>query len=223
METKYIAMIDMAQLNPCSFPNRYNPASGKSCQVRSDGFHELNPAAPRIVGTNGETISADDKKEKQSDNIYGSLAGSSGVAYQTSHRSPLSYNMNITKSAAMSELSFDTFQKNDDGGERNPTSQMMNAREVIDRHNQNASSFYNQAITDELSEERRGPSDDNGNEIGISSLYDELIHKLTSLMERNNGEDLSTIRGDTMSQLYYYGVTAVLLYLFYRVLYKRRK
>jgi len=225
METKYIAMIDMAQLNPCSFPGRYNPASGKMCQMVSDGFHELNPAAPRIVGTNGETISADGKKEKQSDNIYGSLAGSSGVAYQTSHRSPLSYNMNITKSAAMSELSFDTFQKNDDGGERKPTSQMVNAREVIDRHNQNASSFYNQPITDDLSQERRRPSDNNGHEIefGLSSLYDELIHKLSSLMERNNGEDLSTIRGDMMSQLYYYGVTAVLLYLFYRVLYKRRK
>lgn len=232
METKYIAMIDMAQLNPCSFPGRYNPASGKSCQVRSDGFHELNPAAPSIVGGNGETISAHDKKEKQSDNIYGSLAGSSGVAYQTSHRSPLSYNMNITKSAAMSELSFDTFQKNDDGGERKPTSQIMNAREVIERHNKNASSFYNQSITDDVSEERRRPSHDNGNGIGIgiSSLYDELIHKLTTLMERNNNgdsdsrvEDLSTIRGDTMSQLYYYGVTAMLLYLFYRVLYKRRK
>lgn len=224
-ETRYVAMIDMAQLNPCSFPGGYNPASGKSCQVRSDGFHELNPGAPRIVGTTGETISADDdKKEKQSDNIYGSLAGSSGVAYQTSHRSPLSYNIDITKSAAMSELSFDAFQKNDDGGERKPTVQMMNAREVIEQHNKNASSFYNQPITDDLSEERRRiPSDDNRNEIGIGSLYDELIHKLSSLMERNNGEDLSTIRGDTMSQLYYYGVTAVLLYLFYRVLYKRRK
>jgi hypothetical protein len=36
-------------------------------------------------------------------------------------------------------------------------------------------------------------------------------------------EDLSTIRGDTMSQIYYYGVTAILLYIFYRMLYKRRK
>jgi len=36
-------------------------------------------------------------------------------------------------------------------------------------------------------------------------------------------EDLSTIRGDTMSQIYYYGVTAILLYVFYRMLYKRRK
>lgn len=226
METKYIAMIDMVQLNPCSFPGSYNPASGKSCQVKSDGFHELNPAAPRIIGSNGETISAHGKKEKQSDNIYGSLAGSSGVAYQTSHRSPLSYNIDITKSSAMTELSFDTFQKNDDS-ERKPTSQIMNAREVIDRHNQNVSSFYNQPITDDLSQERRGPFEGNGIEIG--SLYDELIHKLTSLMERNNGdsesrvEDLSSIRGDVMSQFYYYGVTVVLLYLFYRVLYKRRK
>jgi hypothetical protein len=45
------------------------------------------------------------------------------------------------------------------------------------------------------------------------------------LLEPNNPneEDLSTIRGDMMSQVYYYGITAVLLYLFYRILYKKRK
>jgi len=37
------------------------------------------------------------------------------------------------------------------------------------------------------------------------------------------GEDLSTIQGDMMSQIYYYGITAILLYVFYRMLYKKRK
>ena len=79
---------------------------------------------------------------------------------------------------------------------------------------------------------------DDGGENNISSLYDELSNQLSSLMERIGGgggggggseqeieyeEDLSTIRGDTMSQIYYYGVTAILLYIFYRMLYKRRK
>jgi hypothetical protein len=223
METKYIAMIDMAQLNPCSFPRGYNPASGKSCQGAQDGFHELNPSVSGVAVAD-ERIHVDPKKEKQSDNIYGNLAGSSGVAYHNSHRSPLSYNINITKSSTMTELSFDTFQKNHDGTTR-PTSQLLNAREVIEQHNKNASTFYNEQITHDLSEEGTARASEN---IDVGSLYDELINKLSTLMERNNGdseptsEDLSTIRGDTMSQFYYYGVTAILLYLFYRVLYKRR-
>ena len=207
-ETHHIAMIDMVQLNPCSFPGRYNPASGKSCKNRSEGFDEM-------------------KKEKTRDidnrrlNETGSLAGSSGVAYQTSHRSPLSYNI-----SPMTDLKFDTFASS--------SAASLNAREIIERHNRNVSSFYNQPI---LSSSNYKNSDDGG-ENNISSLYDELSNQLSSLMERIGGgggggggseqeieyeEDLSTIRGDTMSQIYYYGVTAILLYIFYRMLYKRRK
>lgn len=210
-ETRHIAMIDMAQLNPCSFPGRYNPASGKSCQNRSEGFDEM-------------------KKEKTRDidnrrlNETGSLAGSSGVAYQTSHRSPLSYNI-----SPMTDLKFDTFASSSSS-----SAASLNAREIIERHNRNVSSFYNQPI---LSSSNSKNSDDGG-ENNISSLYDELSNQLSSLMERIGGsggggdgseqeieyeEDLSTIRGDTMSQIYYYGVTAILLYIFYRMLYKRRK
>ena len=207
-ETRHIAMIDMVQLNPCGFPGRYNPASGKSCQNRSEGFDEM-------------------KKEKTRDidnrrlNETGSLAGSSGVAYQTSHRSPLSYNI-----SPMTDLKFDTFESS------SSSSSSLNAREIIERHNANVSSFYNQPI---LSSSNSKNSDDGG-ENNISSLYDELSNQLSSLMERIGGgggsnseqeieyeEDLSTIRGDTMSQIYYYGVTAILLYIFYRMLYKRRK
>jgi hypothetical protein len=209
-ETHHIAMIDMVQLNPCSFPGRYNPASGKSCQNRSEGFDEM-------------------KKEKTRDidnrrlNETGSLAGSSGVAYQTSHRSPLSYNI-----SPMTDLKFDTFASSSSS-----SAASLNAREIIERHNRNVSSFYNQPI---LSSSNSKNSDDGG-ENNISSLYDELSNQLSFLMERIGGggggggseqeieyeEDLSTIRGDTMSQIYYYGVTAILLYIFYRMLYKRRK
>jgi hypothetical protein len=209
-ETHHIAMIDMVQLNPCSFPGRYNPASGKSCQNRSEGFDEM-------------------KKEKTRDidnrrlNETGSLAGSSGVAYQTSHRSPLSYNI-----SPMTDLKFDTFASSSSS-----SAASLNAREIIERHNANVSSFYNQPI---LSSSNSKNSDDGG-ENNISSLYDELSNQLSFLMERIGGggggggseqeieyeEDLSTIRGDTMSQIYYYGVTAILLYIFYRMLYKRRK
>lgn len=208
-ETHHIAMIDMVQLNPCGFPGRYNPASGKSCQNRSEGFDEM-------------------KKEKTRDidnrrlNETGSLAGSSGVAYQTSHRSPLSYNI-----SPMTELKFDTFEKSSSA-----SSSSINAREVIEQHNANVSSFYKEPI----SASSMSGNSDNDAENNISSLYDELSNQLSSLMERIGGgggsnseqeleyeEDLSTIRGDTMSQIYYYGVTAILLYVFYRMLYKRRK
>jgi len=217
-ETRYIAMIDMAQLNPCSFPSGYNPASGKSCQGARDGFHTLD-----IKGSDANGTVPSDEKEKQSD-IYGSLAGSSGVAYQTSHRSPLSYN--ITKSSSMTELSFDTFQKDaaltgaGDGNE-------VNAREVIQQHHQNAASFYKKSISTTMTPETSSSSssEKSSSMTDIGSFYDDLVSRLSSLMEQadSNEEDLSTIRGDMMSQVYYYGVTAVLLYLFYRILYKKRK
>jgi hypothetical protein len=224
-ETRYIAMIDMAQLNPCSFPSGYNPASGKSCQGTRDGFHTLD-----VKGSSGDgNANADadgtvpsDEKEKQSD-IYGSLAGSSGVAYQTSHRSPLSYN--ITKSSSMTELSFDTFQKDTalTGAGANSD---VNAREVIQQHHQNAASFYKKSISTTMTPETSSSSSEKSSIItDVGSFYDDLVSRLSSLMEQadSNEEDLSTIRGDMMSQVYYYGVTAVLLYLFYRILYKKRK
>jgi hypothetical protein len=223
-ETQYIAMIDMVQLNPCSFPGRYNPASGKSCQVRSDGFREMNSVATPTMSSMSVI-----QKENPSD-IYGSLAGSSGLAYQTTHRSPLSYNIDITKSSPMTELNFDTFQPNEvSSGTRDTdshTSSYVNAREVITRHNQNASSFYKEPIstTHQLSGNNTS-SDDND----TRSFYDDLVNQLSSLMERTShddyqtsGEDLSTIRGDVMSQIYYYGVSVLLLYVFYRLLYKKR-
>jgi len=222
-ETRYIALIDMAQLNPCSFPNGYNPASGKSCQGARDGFHTLNVKGADADANADGTVPSDEK-EKQSD-IYGSLAGSSGVAYQTSHRSPLSYN--ITKSSSMTELSFDTFQKDAAlTGARTGAGSEVNAREVIQQHHQNAASFYKKSISTTMTPETSSSSEKSSSITDIGSFYDDLVSRLSSLMEQaadSNEEDLSTIRGDMMSQVYYYGVTAVLLYLFYRILYKKRK
>jgi len=175
-ETRHIAMIDMAQLNPCSFPGRYNPASGKSCQNRSEGFDEMKKEKTRDIYNTGV-------------NEIGNLAGSSGIAYQQTHRSPLSYNI-----SPMTDLKFDTFERH---AASFSSSSSINAREVIEQHNRNVSSFYNSLM------ERIGGGGGSEQEI--------------------ENEDLSTIRGDTMSQIYYYGVTAILLYVFYRMLYKRRK
>jgi hypothetical protein len=58
------------------------------------------------------------------------------------------------------------------------------------------------------------------------SLYDEMIERLAQLIEPNednrNG-DLSDIRGDTLSQVYYYSLTAILVYMLYRFLYKKKR
>lgn len=222
-ETRHVALVDIVELNPCSLKGRVNPATGKRCKL-PESFGAMNEGAHEkrtvdIGNGNGKG------KENQSV-IYevGSLAGSSGVAYQTSHRSPLSYNME--KSSGTSELSYDSFHRNGTSSEGD----VMNAREVMAKHDANASSFYDKPIPSSpslpgavvgSSSNEEGMSTDT-----IRTVYNDLLQKLSSLFEQNNettGEDLSTIRGDTVSQVYYYGITAVLLYLFYRILYKKRR
>lgn len=236
-EKHHVALVEMVEMNPCMFPGRVNPASGKSCR-NSEGFDGMPVQVPAnknregnvkektpdiynqqysLVSENGESIG-----------IYemGSLAGSSGVAYSTSHRSPLSYNIDITKSSPMTELSFGKFGER--GHENNrgmnegvrsdadaDSSTNIDAREVLERHNASVSSFYKEPVT----------MTTRSHEDSRSSYYDELIQQLSKILERNGGgdEDMSDISGDTLSQLYYYGITAVLLYLLYRILYVKRK
>ena len=239
-EKRHVALVEMVEMNPCMFPGRVNPASGKSCR-NSEGFDAMGGAGAtgststntrnikektpdiynqqyRLISENGESIG-----------IYemGSLAGSSGVAYQTSTRSPLSYNIDITKSSPMTDLPFGKFGqdhnpvgKMTDGAKSEESSMNIDAREVIERHNANISSFYKEPVVN--TSESHDPSQSSESP---SSYYDELIQQLSKILETHDtgGEDLSDIRGDTLSQLYYYGITAVLLYLFYRILYVHRK
>jgi hypothetical protein len=209
-EKRHVALVEMVAMNPCNFPGRYNPASGKSCQNSGEGFNSLVPNNKEkkvdIYTQQYSFVS----KDGESIGIYemGSLAGSSGVAYQTTTRSPLSYNMNITNSSPMSGLSFDKIRR----GDREHT-EKANAQEVMDKHNSNAGSFYKEPVSVTIPESPQ------------ASLYDELIARLSSLMEtsRGTGEDKSDIRGDTLSQTYYYGITAIMLYLLYRTLYSKNR
>jgi hypothetical protein len=227
-ETHHVALVEMVEMNPCMFPGRVNPASGKSCR-NSEGFDGM-PLVDSSTSSSSSTI-----KEKTPDiynqqyslvsengesiGIYemGSLAGSSGVAYQTSHRSPLSYNIDVTKSSPMTELSFGKFGRSMGGEDKE-----INAREVIHQHNANVSSFYKPVVV------MPGGSGSVGEEEPARlSYYDDLIQQLSKLLDNRttNGrdEDLSDIRGDNMAQVYYYGITAVLLYFLYRILYVKRK
>jgi len=188
-ERRHIALVEMVEMNPCWFPGGYNPASGRRCpKANRDGFDDM-----------------------------ASLAGSSGVAYQTTHRSPLSYNMSATKSSPMtSGLQYDKFQRhsrNKDEKNDAEDDKPLNAKDILQQHNNNVGSFYNHAMTIQHEEDE-------------PSLYDEMIMKLSKLLERNensSNEDLSDISGDPLSQVYYYSITAILLYVLYRILYMKKK
>jgi hypothetical protein len=212
-ETRYLALVDVLEINPCSFSNKVNPASGARCRGSSEGFDKLSGAnatgkkTPDIyknqymlVSENGESVG-----------IYetGSLAGSSGVAYQTTHRSPLSYNVDTSKSSAMSELSFAKF-----GPDSAPE---LATKDVIEKHNSHISSFFKDDLETIRDDEAGG------------ATYESLLSKLSKVIRSiggdtyGDGEDLSNIKGDTMSQVYYYSITAIMLYLLYRILYAKNK
>ena len=233
-EKHHVALVEMVEMNPCMFPGGVNPASGKSCR-NSEGFDAMKA---EDAGTTSSTSSNNQNIKEKTPDIYnqqyrlvsengesigiyemGSLAGSSGVAYQTSARSPLSYNIDITKSSPMTDLPFGKF-----GGRDHESSEEMNidAREVIDKHNSNISSFYKESVTSTTGLHEPLSSSSSSSS---SSYYDGLIQQLSKILETHDrgGDDLSDISGDTLSQFYYYGITAVLLYLFYKILYIRRK
>jgi hypothetical protein len=188
-ERRHIALVEMVEMNPCWFPGGLNPASGKRCpKANRDGFNDM-----------------------------GNLAGSSGIAYQMSHRSPLSYNMSASKSSPMTGLIYDKFERHRTTNSKEKDDDTINAKEILERHNNNVGSFYNAPMQ---AEDLNEPS----------SLYDEMIEKLSELMSPNTNansegtaEDLSDLRGDSLSQVYYYSLTAILLYLLYRLLYSRKK
>ena len=188
-ERRHIALVEMVEMNPCWFPGGLNPASGKRCpKANRDGFNDM-----------------------------GNLAGSSGIAYQMSHRSPLSYNMSASKSSPMTGLIYDKFERRRTTNSKEKDDDTINAKEILERHNNNVGSFYNAPMQ---AEDLNEPS----------SLYDEMIEKLSELMSPNSNansegtiEDLSDLRGDSLSQVYYYSLTAILLYLLYRLLYSRKK
>jgi hypothetical protein len=187
-ERRHIALVEMVEMNPCWFPGGYNPASGRRCpKANRDGFDDM-----------------------------ASLAGSSGLAYDKTHRSPLSYNISASKSSPMIGLQYDKFQRhnNNNKGENDASEddKPLNAKDILHLHNNNVGSFYNHPMTFENDDE--------------PSMYDEMIQKLSNLMERNensSNEDYSDVSGDPMSQIYYYSLTFILLYLLYKMLYTRKK
>ena len=220
-EKRHVALVEMVEMNPCSFPGNYNPASGKRGKSCPDGFTAMggdNREKKVDIYTQQYSLVSEDG---ESIGLYemGSLAGSSGVAYQTTHRSPLSYNMDITKSSPMTTgLAFGKFGRNPQQDD-----DIANAREVMENHNANVGSFYKEPVL------MSGTAGGDATESQTSSLYDDLIQRLARLMEpgsgsgSGSGEDKSDIHGDPLSQVYYYGITAIMLYLLYKMLYRSNR
>ena len=208
-ERRYLALVDVVELNPCLFPNKVNPASGARCRG-GEGFDKMmKEKTPDIYNNQYMLVS----ENGESTGIYetGSLAGSSGVAYQTTHRSPLSYNVDTGKSSSISELSFAKF-----GPDSSPE---LSTKDVIVTHNSHISSFFK----DDLDTIHA----DDGGDIHGSGMYENILAKLSNLIQgiggggHGHGEDLSDIKGDTMSQIYYQSITLIMLYLLYKILYSK--
>jgi hypothetical protein len=117
------------------------------------------------------------------------------------------------------KLPFGRFERGGGGGGNGVEKQ--NAREVMEEHNANAGSFYKEPVSMSAS----ASASSQAPPMESSTLYDELIQRLSTLMETSSGtgEDKSDIRGDTLSQTYYYGITAIMLYLLYRTLYRKNR
>jgi hypothetical protein len=210
-EKRHLALMDVADMNPCYFGGGLNPASGNTCQGFTNNAKSKTETSednePVLVSENGDTIG-----------LYemGSLAGSSGVAYQTTHRSPLSYNIANNKATTMSGLEYSKF------GVQNENKN-LSSDNIIDKHNSVTSSFFKNKIGDgaDIPTNEHNTSDEMSNESMLSTLSN-LINSLTGSETKTDGTDLSKIEGGIPVQVYYASISFLLLYFIYKMNYTMR-
>ena len=141
----------------------------------------------------------------------------------------------MKSSPAAAGLSYDTFQRGGDNGNSSSSNKpagevQLNAKEILDRHNNNVSSFYNIPM---LSENEAAAAQNDSTSAGSFTLYDEMIEKLSEIIHPRSEEethdagnastDLSNIEGDAMAQIYYGSLTVIMLYLLYKMLYSKKR
>ena len=235
-EKRHLALMDVEVMNPCNFSNGSNPISGSTCQ----GFTTVTASSAKnnnkidnangntsggggggggggemaLVSENGETIG-----------LYetGSLAGSSGLAYQTTQRSPLSYNIANNKATMTSGLEYASFDFPNKNGKAAAT-ERVSSKGVIDKHNAISSSFFKSPINDnEYRAEGARGSDS-------LSMYDTLMTNLSKIIDPADGSDkpsttrdLSKIDGGVHVEVYYASISFLLLYFIYKMNYKLSK
>lgn len=229
-EKRHLALMDVEDMNPCYFSNGSNPISGSTCQ----GFTTVTAASAnhktnnKNANTNGNTSGGGGgemalvSENGETIGLYetGSLAGSSGLAYQTTQRSPLSYNIANNKATMTSGLEYASFDFPNKNGKA--ATETSSSKGIIDKHNSVSSSFFKSAINDN---EYR----DEGVEGVPPSMYDTLMANLSKIIDPNNGgdgkptRDLSKIDGGVHVEVYYASISFLLLYFIYKMNYKPSK
>jgi len=224
IEKRHLALMDVMDMNPCIFGNSTNPISGSTCQgfttVKNQNTPQNNSHnSSMLVAENGETIG-----------IYetGSLAGSSSIAYQTTHRSPLSYNIANNKATSMSGLEYSKFEIPITNQSSNSKSekvadqpQHLSSKNVVDNHMTASSSFFKTDIDKDDRSDKINHDDD-----GTGTLYDTLLEKLSNIL--NNGssssqKDESKIEGGVLVEVYYASIAFIMLYFVYKLNYITKK
>lgn len=56
-ETNYVTLVDIRNMNPCTFPERKNPITGVPCR---EAFHTRSPLTPSSVSASNELLLPDD-------------------------------------------------------------------------------------------------------------------------------------------------------------------
>lgn len=233
-ESRHLALMDVEVMNPCYFSNGSNPISGSTCQ----GFTTVTASSANnntnnknAANTNGNTSAGSGSGEMmlvsedgETIGLYetGSLAGSSGLAYQTTQRSPLSYNIANNKATMTSGLEYASFDFPNKNGKTAET-ETSSSKGVIDKHNAASSSFFKSAIND-------NEYHDEGVEgAAPPSMYDTLMTNLSKIINPAHGSDdkptrdLSKIDGGIHVEVYYASISFLLLYFIYKMNYKPSK
>jgi hypothetical protein len=238
-ESRHLALMDVEVMNPCYFSNGSNPISGSTCQ----GFTTVTAASANnktnnknAANTNGNTSAGSGSgsgemmlvsEDGETIGLYetGSLAGSSGLAYQTTQRSPLSYNIANNKATMTSGLEYASFDFPNKNGKASET-ETSSSKGIIDKHNAASSSFFKSAINDN---EYRDEGVEGVEGAAPPSMYDTLMANLSKIIDPAHGSDdkptrdLSKINGGIHVEVYYASISFLLLYFIYKMNYKPSK
>jgi len=224
IEKRHLALLDVMDMNPCIFGNGTNPVSGNTCQgfttikhpnKTDNNLQNNSQNSSMLVAENGETIG-----------IYetGSLAGSSSIAYQTTHRSPLSYNIANNKATSMSGLEYSKFEIPGTNQVSNPSTNStgvnkplhLSSKTVLDNHMSTSSSFFKSDIDKNIHTDKSKEDD--------ISLYDTLLEKLLNLLNNDHvSSGDSKIEGGIMVEAYYASIAFILLYFVYKLNYTTKQ
>jgi hypothetical protein len=197
-ETRHVALIEVEDMNPCWFSNRVNPVSGKSC---------------REVFTEQSTSNAGGQP-----NSF--LKDNNDMAYPNETRSPYSFNLGVsTNQNESTVLYYSPFSSSTSG-----------------TINLGPASFFKSPLRSggllengNIHEENQEHEDEDA-ETKTDGLLDRLSAVIRSLNLNTNtntntesGKNKSKLPNDVVAQIYYASITIIMLYIVYRVLYRKRR